>query len=183
MKRTVLILVLAVLCQAAFCQSSADAFRKKLQGKRATFEYSLTITSGSVPVKHSGTVLLDGNCYKISDNGLEYRCDGKNLWTIDPAAKEVYIEESAGTKSYLADPTGQLDKVKDLIVGESSASGVYSDPAQGVKMTFVLTVQGFRKVCLRLRPARESPGRRLGYPERWRVAAALDTIRLQRNKL
>lgn len=139
MKRTVLILVLAVLCQAAFCQSSADAFRKKLQGKRATFEYSLTITSGNVPVKHSGTVLLDGNCYKISDNGLEYRCDGKNLWTIDPAAKEVYIEESAGTKSYLADPTGQLDKVKDLIVGESSASGVYSDPAQGVKMTFVLT--------------------------------------------
>jgi outer membrane lipoprotein-sorting protein len=138
MKRFALILMLAALCQMAGAQSSAAALRKKLEGKRATFEYTMTIME-KVPVKHTGTVLLDGNFYRITDNGLEYRCDGKTRWTIDESAKEVYIEESPGTKAFLAAPTEYLDKIKDLVVGESTASGVYSDPAQGVKVTFVLT--------------------------------------------
>jgi outer membrane lipoprotein-sorting protein len=138
MKRFALILMFAVLCQMAGAQSSAVALRKKLEGKRATFEYSMTIME-KVPVKHTGTVLLDGNFYLITDNGLEYRCDGKTRWTIDESAKEVYIEDSPGAKAFLAAPTEYLDKIKDLIVGESSASGVYSDPEQGVKVNFVLT--------------------------------------------
>ena len=130
--------MLAAVCQMAGAQSTAAALRKKLEGKRATFEYTLTVME-KVPVKHTGTVLLDGDFYLITDNGLEYRCDGKTRWTIDESAKEVYIEESPGTKAFLAAPTEYLDRIKNLMVGESSASGVYSDTEQGVKINFVLT--------------------------------------------
>lgn len=138
MKKFALILMLAAVCQMAGAQSSAAALRKKFDGRRATFEYTMTIME-KVPVKHMGTVLLDGNFYRITDNGLEYRCDGKTRWTIDESSKEVYIEESPGTKAFLAAPAEYVDKIKDLIVGETTASGVYSDPVQGVKVTFVLT--------------------------------------------
>lgn len=132
MKKALLVMILALAVLPLAAQSRADQLRQRLESGRVSFDYSLTV-EGNVPVKQSGSVVIDGDCYFIKGNGTEVRCDGTTLWTVDTEAREVYIENSAGVREFLADPAAYLDKVSGLKVGETTASGVYSDDGNCVK--------------------------------------------------
>lgn len=130
-------LLAAALVQAA-AQTDASALLKKIQGKRVSFDYSLN-TADKVSVKHSGSAVVEGNCYHIVDNGAELWCDGKSRWTVDPTAKEVYIEATGMEEDMLVSPSKLLGSVRDLVAGGSSASGKYTGEGPGNGATFVLT--------------------------------------------
>ena len=137
MKRIVIILLLAALGPAIMAQSGTESLKQLLEGNRVSFSYALTATD-KVQVKTNGTALIDGECYRISGNGLDIYCDGSTKWTIDNQAKEVYLEPSEGTREFLADPSALLEHVHNLTVGEKVVSGVFRDPA-GMEVTFRFT--------------------------------------------
>lgn len=139
MKRFALIVLLAAASLGAAAQgSSAQALLKKIEGKRVSFDFSLT-TADKVPVKHNGTALIEGNCYIFNDNGAEIWCNGKVRWTVDNAAKEVYIEAPGEEEDMLLSPEKLLGSVTKLIVGDASASGKYTGEGPAKGATFVLT--------------------------------------------
>ena len=108
-----------------------------LEGNRVSFSYALT-TQEKVPIKTDGTALIDGECYRITGNGLDIYCDGSTKWTVDTQAKEVYLEPSDGTQEFLANPSAWLGQVHNLTVGEKVVSGVFRDPA-GAEISFRFT--------------------------------------------
>jgi len=72
-----------------------------LQTDRISLRYACTFTQDT-PVKLSGALLVQGECYRAIGNGMEIYCDGTTRWTVDPASKEVYIEAAAGLDELLA---------------------------------------------------------------------------------
>ena len=72
-----------------------------LQTDRISLRYACTLTQDT-PVKLSGTLLIQGECYRASGNGVESSCDGEDRWTVAPASKEVYIEAAGGLDELLA---------------------------------------------------------------------------------
>lgn len=137
MKRTVIILLLAAVCPALLAQSSTESLRQLLEGNRVSFSYDLSVQE-KVQVRTNGTALIDGECYRISGNGLEIYCDGATKWTVDNQAREVYLEPSDGTREFLANPSAWLEQVHNLTVGEKVVSGVFRDPA-GAEISFRFT--------------------------------------------
>lgn len=138
MKKTALILLSAVLAQALMAQDSTASLRQLLEGSRVSFKYALT-TQDKVQVRSDGSALIDGECYRITGNGLDIFCDGTTKWTVDTDAKEVYLESSDGTREFLANPAAWLEQVHNLTVGEKVVSGVFRDPAQGTEISFRFT--------------------------------------------
>ena len=132
MKKALLVITLALTALTLAAQDRVELLRQKLQSGRVSFDYSITV-EGKVPVKQNGSVVIDGDRYFIKGNGAEVRCDGTTLWTVDTEAKEVYVEDSNGTREFLADPAAYLDKISGLKVGETTASGVYTDSGNSVK--------------------------------------------------
>ena len=139
MKRlTLLLLLLAAAVHTVAAQGDASALLKKIEGKRVSFDYSLN-TADKISVKHSGSALIEGKCYRIVDNGMEIWCDGVTRWTVDKEAKEVYIEDPGEEADMLLSPSRLLSNVKDLVAGSSTASGKYTGEGPGKGSTFVLT--------------------------------------------
>ena len=67
------------------------------EGQRVSLNYSCAV-DGYAPVELSGSLLLQGNCYRAEGNGVEIYCDGSTRWTVDREEKEVYIESSDGIR-------------------------------------------------------------------------------------
>lgn len=137
MKKTVIILLLAAIAPALKAQDSTESLKQLLEGNRVSFSYALT-AQDKVQVRSDGTALIDGECYRISGNGLEIYCDGSTKWTVDTHAKEVYLESSDGTREFLANPSAWLGQVHNLTVGEKVVSGIFRDPA-GSEISFRFT--------------------------------------------
>ena len=72
-----------------------------LQTDRISLRYACTVTQDT-PVKLSGVLLVQGECYRAVGNGLEIYCDGATRWTVDPASKEVYVETAEGLEELLS---------------------------------------------------------------------------------
>ena len=137
MKKSIIIILLTALGPALMAQNSTESLKQLLDGNRVSFSYALTVQE-KVPVRTNGTALIDGECYRISGNGLDIYCDGSTKWTVDTQAKEVYLEPSDGTREFLADPSAWLEMVHNLTVGEKVVSGVFRDPA-GSEISFRFT--------------------------------------------
>lgn len=132
MKRPALIAVGLLLCTLAWGQRGLDDVIALLQsGQTVSCSYSYTLR-GDVQVKGSGTAVICGAAYHISENGLDTWCDGSTVWTVDSEAREVIISE--GGNSILANPDAYRDIVKDLRFDGRSLS--CSIKAQGSEMDF-----------------------------------------------
>ena len=138
MKRMMIALLLVAVSLQLAAQGGASYLKELVSGNRVTFNYNLGV-KGKAPVVMSGKAVIDGDCYSVCGNGLEMYCDGATKWTVDREAKEVYIESSAGTRDFLADPSAWIDNVKDLKVSGSTASGTYYNQDQDVTMSFKFT--------------------------------------------
>lgn len=85
----------------------------RLDSQRARIGYSCTIDNGT-PVRLSGIILLQGNCYYAEGNGLKLYCNGPTRWTVDEEEKEVYIENSDGIREVLQ----YRDSLTDFSISE-----------------------------------------------------------------
>lgn len=137
MKKALILIALVLAGQLAWGQDRISVIRQKLETGRATLSYKYTV-NGKVPVGGSGTLIAQGDCYIIEGNGLKIVCDGESQWTIDPEAKEVYIEPSEGAGAFLAHPEAILDNSSNLKVGDTEISGIYNSPDSDAKISFRL---------------------------------------------
>ena len=85
---------------AAAQQPQLSEIAARLQTDRISLRYDCTYTEDT-PVKLSGVLLIQGDCYRAVGNGMEIYCDGATRWSVDPASKEVYIEPANGLEELL----------------------------------------------------------------------------------
>ncbi len=120
MRRTSLILLLALclpLCGRTqdFPEGQIREIAQKLSsGQRVSLHYSCTVDGYAAAVELSGTLLLQGNCYRTEGNGTEIYCDGSTRWTVDRAGKEVYVEKSGGISEVMQ----YRDSISRLVISE-----------------------------------------------------------------
>lgn len=102
MKRLIINLLTILLPFAAAAQApQLTALASRLQTDRISLHYDCTFTQDT-PVRLSGELLVQGECYQARGNGMEIYCDGKTRWTVDPASKEVYVETAEGLDELVA---------------------------------------------------------------------------------
>ena len=95
MKKWFFILFALLPLTAAAQQYTLDTVAAHLGTDRISLQYACTIAEPA-PVKLSGTLLIQGDCYQAKGNGMEIYCNGTTRWTVDPESKEVYIETAGG---------------------------------------------------------------------------------------
>ncbi len=101
MKKWILLALLPLLLSLpAAAQPQLDQIAAHLQTDRISLHYACTYTEDT-PVKLSGTLLIQGDCYRAVGNGMEIYCDGATRWSVDPESKEVYIEPAEGLAELL----------------------------------------------------------------------------------
>lgn len=95
MKRLPLILIPLLLLALPLQAQSAlkDALSLLRSGKSVSCRYTYEM-KGDFPLKGKGEAVLQGKMFRTEENGLESRCDGKTLWTVDRKAKEVLISKA-----------------------------------------------------------------------------------------
>lgn len=119
MKRYVFAVVLTVLTASAMRaqeKTYLDRLYDKLMSSCVEFEMSYSIQMPGVKVDGKGTLELQGESWFMVGNGMEIRCDGKTLWTVDPAAKEVVIDGLSGdlTSGIMTNPAVMLVNIRKL---------------------------------------------------------------------
>lgn len=64
-----------------------------------------TVNMSQTRISGTAVVKVQDDSYRMAGNGLEVICDGRTVWTMDPEAREVIIEE-VGTESiaYMNNP-------------------------------------------------------------------------------
>lgn len=95
-----LALLLSLTAAAQVPSQQVAEIASHLDTHRISLQYACTFTQDT-PLKLSGNLLIQGECYRAKGNGMEIYCDGTTRWTVDPASKEVYIETSGGLEELL----------------------------------------------------------------------------------
>ena len=135
MKRWILPLLALLLPLTAAAQQYSQQIAEiasHLDSNRISLHYACTFTQDT-PLKLSGTLLIQGGCYRAKGNGMEIYCDGFTRWTVDPEAKEVYIETSGGLEELLL----YRDSLTELKLSE-----VKYQPLSGDLSAFVFDTAG-----------------------------------------
>lgn len=97
-----ILICLTVFVMTAFSAmaqgDSLDKLVKALDEQSASFEYTFSTDIG-FKMTGSGIVKVQGTCFYVKGNGLEVYSDGESIWTLDTAAKELYIDviDQSGT--------------------------------------------------------------------------------------
>lgn len=85
--------------------SLLDRLYEDFSSKLVTLDISYVLEMASADVVGEGIVEFQDNAYRLSGNGIEVCCDGIDVWLMDPAAKEVYIEPvSDGVDAFIQNP-------------------------------------------------------------------------------
>ena len=115
MKRLIisLLAVLLLPLAAGAQQPQLAGIAAHLQTDRISLHYDCTYTQDA-PMRLTGTLLIQGDCYYAKGNGMEIYCDGKTRWTVDPESKEVYIETAEGLEELAA----YRDSLSELKISE-----------------------------------------------------------------
>ena len=109
MKKWIRPLLVLLLPFAAAAQPQLAEIAAHLQSERVSLHYDCTYNEDT-PVKLSGDLVIQGDCYLAKGNGVEIYSDGTTRWTVDPASKEVYIEAADG----LAELVAYRDSLSEL---------------------------------------------------------------------
>ncbi|MBN2807047.1 MAG: outer-membrane lipoprotein carrier protein LolA [Prolixibacteraceae bacterium] len=66
---------------------------KSYQSITADFQFTMENSEVNLYESGRGTIMVQGNAYKLKISGVEIFCDGKNLWTFMQEADEVNITD------------------------------------------------------------------------------------------
>ena len=127
MRRLFILLAAATLCIQGAARNAADQIKEILAGNRVSISYSYSDSAGNELGK--GLATIQGHCYKVTESGTSYYCDGTTLWTEIPRSKEVYIENGGGPADIFGNLESIMDNVTDLVL-------------DGTRVSFRLTMPG-----------------------------------------
>lgn len=113
------IFALTCLMSALFSSQEAsllDKFISEASSSCVTMTCTWSTRISGVEVEGKGDINVQGNCWKMSGNGLEMYCDSSVLWVIDPSLKEVVVENAASDPSdgVLTNPALLFTQMKDV---------------------------------------------------------------------
>lgn len=134
MKKLTCIIAAVVLCHLAAAQTSPQALLEKCRDYCVCLDYSFTI-KGELPVNGSGNVVIQGEAFRTSGNGLTVCCNGTTRWTVDENAKEVYIEKVAPGEKAGNIIRGYLKDIVNYSSGKDSLKGVVKRDGNTVEVS------------------------------------------------
>lgn len=102
MKRLFTFFTLSVMTLLATAQTKSDPEAKKIldavsakfktfTAPQATFTYQVENAQGKALSTKKGSVVMKGNKFKVSMDGMEIFSDGKTVWNYDKSANEVTV--------------------------------------------------------------------------------------------
>ena len=131
MMTAALLVVIAAAAQTAH-RTALDKLCDALSSSCVTMECSYQMLVSQTSISGDAAVAVQGDLYRMSGNGLQVYCDGDKVWTVDSAAKEVYVEsvDDMATNS-LANPAA-------LFMRLGTAFKVSSSTQNGGKLSYSL---------------------------------------------
>lgn len=119
MKRYIYVIVLILLAaQVLKAQENTPLarFYDNLLSSCVEFDMSYSIRMSGVKLDGKGVLELQGDSWILVGNGMEIRCDGKTLWTVDPESKEVVIDSLSDdiTAGIITNPAVMLINLREL---------------------------------------------------------------------
>ena len=119
MKRYIYVIVLILLAaQALKAQENTPLarFYDNLLSSCVEFDMSYSIRMSGVKLDGKGVLELQGGSWILVGNGMEIRCDGKTLWTVDPESKEVVVDSLSDdiTAGIITNPAVMLINLRVL---------------------------------------------------------------------
>ena len=119
MKRYIYVIVLILLAaQALKAQENTPLarFYDNLLSSCVEFDMSYSIRMSGVKLDGKGVLELQGDSWILAGNGMEIRCDGKTLWTVDPESKEVVIDSLSDdvTAGIITNPAVMLINMREI---------------------------------------------------------------------
>lgn len=73
-------------------RTALDRLYDALSSSCVTMKCAYSINVSNTRMKGEADVSVQGDMYTMTGNGLQVYCDGAKVWSVDPAAMEVYIE-------------------------------------------------------------------------------------------
>ncbi len=110
---------LLLLFWNADAQQSSNALLDKMCSNVAescvTIDYAYTARVSGIDNMATGNLVTQGDKWVVKGNGLEMYCDGKSVWVIDPAVKEVVIEsvQSQQMTDFMTNPARAFVNIHD----------------------------------------------------------------------
>ena len=161
MKKIYTLLAFAVTVLAANAQTNptkndpeAKAVLDKVSAKfktykspQASFSYQIENAQGKVLSTKKGTVVMQGNKYHVTMDGLEIFSDGKTSWNYDKSANEVTVNGVDGSGSAMTPQklfTNFYDK--DFYYKLNGQKKIGSKTVQEIEMTPIDKSRPFHKV-------------------------------------
>ncbi len=125
-EKIVLTAFVAVLsCAAALAQSPLDRLYHAFSSSCVELALSYEGKLGKTLLKGEATLLVQGDSYLMSGNGLDVFCDGESVWTVDHDALEAVVETAEnGTGAAWGNPALLIVRLDELFyVRNASSSG------------------------------------------------------------
>jgi outer membrane lipoprotein carrier protein len=122
---------------------------KTYKSLKGNFSLEIKDGAGKVQGKKTGTVSMKGLKYRVSINGQEIFCDGKNVWTYDKSANEVQVAQFDNSSASITPQklfTNFYDK--DFLYKLNGEKKVGSKTIQEVELTPTDKSKPFFKVLL-----------------------------------
>jgi outer membrane lipoprotein-sorting protein len=118
---------------------------KTFKSVQSNFILKIENASNKVLGNKTGTVYMKGTRYRIKVAGQDIFCDGSNIWTVDPAAKEITLTKIDPTNNTITPQKLFTDFYnKDFLYKlNSDAKGV-----QEIELTPIDKSKLFHKVIL-----------------------------------
>lgn len=130
MKHIFLTLTALLMSLGLYAQSDVEDFLEKARRHRVSAEYEYVV-AGMPDVVVEGSVIVQGDCFRMEGAGICVLCDAVNIWTLDLDGKEAYIEK-AGKMDY-------MNYVSEVTVEDNGwISGMYSEPLSGSLIPFTI---------------------------------------------
>lgn len=113
---------LSLLTMQSFAQTPLASLRKMFSST-VSIECDYETEFRNTPVTGHSELVVQGDMYVMTGNGLQVYCNGGTLWTVDESSREVVIEPcSAQSKDYMSNPALLLSDIDKLFKVKSTKS-------------------------------------------------------------
>ncbi len=122
---------------------------KTFKTVKGNFSLEVRNAAGKTQGTKKGTVYMKGVKYRVTITGQEIFCDGKNVWTLDKAAKEVQVAQFEQNGSSITPQklfTNFYDK--DFLYKLNGEKKVGTKTLQEIELTPVDKTKPFFKVLV-----------------------------------
>lgn len=119
--------VLSSLTMQSFAQASLSALRNIFSSSSVIIECDYETLVSNVKITGHSQLLVQGEMYTMSGNGIRVFCDGNSVWTIDDTSREAIIEScTSHGMDYVSSPVlllAELDKFFKVRSSKSLGGG------------------------------------------------------------